>query len=162
MFQLITNEHLGLNLSMESSDGGQDPKSCVFLGGTTGSRWRDRLMPMLTVPYFNPIVAVWDEESQANEIHHRETCEHIVYVVTSKMSGFYAIAEMVEDSMRRPEKTLCCFLDNDDGAVFTTHQKRSVQAMRAMLERHGTVCYDSLEDLANAINQLPFADVSDD
>lgn len=35
----------------------------VFLGGTcNNSTWRDKLIPLLTVDYFNPIVNEWTKE----------------------------------------------------------------------------------------------------
>ena len=35
----------------------------VFLGGTcNNSKWRDKLIPMLNIDYFNPVVDDWTEE----------------------------------------------------------------------------------------------------
>ena len=36
----------------------------IFLGGTCNeNKWREELIPMLKVDYFNPIVEDWTEES---------------------------------------------------------------------------------------------------
>ena len=37
----------------------------VFLGGTTSSsKWREELIPLLKVDYFNPIVKHWSKEAK--------------------------------------------------------------------------------------------------
>ena len=58
---------------------GLNKKEKVFLGGTcNNSTWRDRLIPMLDVDYFNPVVKDWTPECQAEEIKQRETCEVVL------------------------------------------------------------------------------------
>ena len=40
----------------------------VFLGGTcNGSRWREKIIPMLKIDYFNPVVPDWTPECQEEE-----------------------------------------------------------------------------------------------
>ena len=87
----------------------------VFLGGTCNeSTWRDRLISQLKdVDYFNPVVPDWTEECMAEEINQRESCDFVLYVITPFMTGVYAIAEAVDDSNKRPGKTLFCFLGCD-------------------------------------------------
>ena len=44
----------------------------VFLGGTcNGSTWRDELIPMLNIDYFNPVVENWTSECQKEELKQR-------------------------------------------------------------------------------------------
>src|SRR5687768_12798989 len=79
----------------------------IFLGGTcNGSNWRDQLKPLLTIEYFDPVVTDWNEEAQKREIEKRETCDLVLYVITPRMTGVYSIAEAIDDSNKRPEKTL--------------------------------------------------------
>jgi hypothetical protein len=86
----------------------------VFLGGTCNeSVWREKLIPMLDIDYFNPVVDDWNEECQLREIEERENCDFCLYVITPLMKGFYSIAEVVDDSNKRPEKTILCILDID-------------------------------------------------
>ena len=60
----------------------------VFLGGTCNeSTWRDRLIPMLEMDFFNPVVDDWDEDAQGRERFEREHCDYCLYVITPKMTG---------------------------------------------------------------------------
>lgn len=94
--------------------------SKVFLGGTCNdSTWRDDLIPKLKIDYFNPIVDDWNKEAQQEEIKERKNSDYVLYVITPKMSGVYSIAEVVDDSNKRPEKTLFCVLNIDDENEFT-------------------------------------------
>ena len=48
----------------------------VFLGGTCNeSTWRDRLIEMLEIDYFNPVVDDWTEECYEEGLRRREICE---------------------------------------------------------------------------------------
>jgi len=83
----------------------------VFLGGTAAnSTWRDELIPSLKIDYFNPIVDDWNEEAQKAEIKKRENCDFCLYVITPEMEGVYSIAEVIDDSNKRPERTIFCYL----------------------------------------------------
>ncbi len=48
----------------------------VLLGGTIAdSTWRDKIIPLLDIDYFNPKVDVWTEEARLKEIHERKNCD---------------------------------------------------------------------------------------
>ena len=84
----------------------------VFLGGTVnGSTWRDQLIPKLEIDYFNPVCDDWTPERQEEEIYQRNICKFVLYVLTPKLTGFYSIAEVVDDSNKRPGRTIFCILD---------------------------------------------------
>lgn len=79
----------------------------VFLGGTcAGWKWRDELQPLLKCDYYNPIVKNWSEEDRLREVHERETSDYVLYGITNGIKGVYSIAEVVDDSNKRPEKTI--------------------------------------------------------
>ena len=105
----------------------------VFLGGTCNdSKWRDQLIPKLQIDYFNPVVADWTKECRKKEIQERKDADIVLYVVTPRMIGVYSIAEVVDDSNKRPGKTLFCVLpeDVDDDLQpwkFTNSQLRSLE-----------------------------------
>ncbi len=121
----------------------------VFLGGTCNdSTWRDALIPMLTVDYFNPVVKDWTPSCQEEEIRQRETCDAVLYTITSDMAGVYSIAEVVDDSNKRPQKTILCLLL--DG--FNPAQAKSLQAAGALVMRNGGRLVFSLEDAASILN----------
>ena len=121
----------------------------VFLGGTCGGdTWRDELIKMLNIEYFNPVVENWTPTCQAEEIVQRETCDYCLYVITAKMTGVYSIAEVVDDSNKRPEKTLLCVLE----AGFTEHQLKSLTMVKNMVSLNGAKCFTTLEALAIFLN----------
>lgn len=126
----------------------------VFLGGTcNNSHWRDQLIPMLQCDYFNPVVAEWTPECLTEEIRQRDECGVCLYTITPKMTGFYSIAEVVEDSIKRPGKTVFCVIDEDDGLVFTQAQMKSLRAVGLMVEGNtGHPPIYSLHDLAIFLN----------
>lgn len=117
----------------------------VFLGGTcSGYKWRDDLIPMLNCDYYNPIVKNWSEEDRLREVHERETADYVLYVITSGMKGVYSIAEIIDDSNKRPAKTIVCVLyDNID-----VQMARSLQATLNLVKSNGATVLNSLEDVA--------------
>jgi len=116
----------------------------VFLGGTcNSSTWRDRLIKKLKIDYFNPVVDDWTPEAQEEEIRQRESCDFCLYVLTPKMTGVYSIAEAVDDSNKRPEKTVFAFLPEDDDEKFTEHQLKSLKQVGKMIsDNGGSWCHD--------------------
>ena len=99
----------------------------VFLGGTCNdSTWRNVFIPMLKIDYFNPVVDDWPEDCMAEEIKQRESCDFCLYAITPKMTGIYAIAEVVDDSNKRPDKTIFVLLHGDEGSNFSPSQEKSL------------------------------------
>lgn len=134
---------------------GQAQVDRVFLGGTcNNSTWRDQLIPLLTVDYFNPVVDDWTPECQEEEIRQRQICTKVVYVITPKMTGVYSIAEAVDDSNKRPDRVVFCCAMKDEESEFTAAQWKSIcQVARMIAANGGTVC-QSLEDVAGVVNAL--------
>ena len=127
----------------------------VFLGGTCNeSIWRELLIPMLKIDYFNPVVDDWTPECQAEEIRQRELCDFCPYTITPRMTGVYSIAEVVDDSNKRPEKTVFCVLETDPtgGEQFTKGQVKSLEAVGKMVERNGGKWFRSLQEVADYLN----------
>ena len=133
----------------------------VFLGGTCNeSTWREALIPMLNIDYFNPVVEDWTPDCMEEEIKQRKTCDYVVYVITPKMTGVYAIAEVVDDSNKRPDKTLFCVLKSDGEDRFNKAQLRSLSSVYTMVSKNGGICVESLEDLATVLS--PMTPMQDD
>ena len=128
-------------------------KKRVFLGGTwNGSAWRNRAMIYLNnagLDYFNPIVEDWTPEAQAAEVRARETCDFCLYAITPLMRGLLSIAEVVDDSNKRPEKTVLVLLPNEDGtAAFATDVWQSLNSVAALVRRNGAHVFDNLPEAA--------------
>ena len=132
---------------------GLNKKEKVFLGGTcNNSTWRDRLIPMLDVDYFNPVVKDWTPECQAEEIKQRENCDIVLYCITPLMLGVYSIAEVVDDSNKRPTKTILICLKDDDNKSFDKTQWKSIAQLMKMVESNGANVFLDLESAAKYIN----------
>lgn len=129
----------------------------VFLGGTCNeSNWRNLIIIWLKIDYFNPVVSDWTPDCMAEEIKQRAECDIVLYVITPKMTGVYAIAEVVDDSNKRPEKTVFVRLRSDDRAKFDESQWKSLGALEQMLSRNGVVTFTDLKSAAIHINnQMP-------
>ena len=126
-----------------------DKKTTVFLGGTCGdSTWREDLIPKLEIDYFNPVVDDWTPSCQKEEVKQRKNCDYVLYVITSDMKGVYSIAEVVDDSNKRPEKTVFCYLKKgfDDGQI------KSLKQVETMVHENGAKIFESLEEVAKHLN----------
>ena len=125
----------------------------VFLGGTcNGSLWRETLIPLLKIDYFNPVVADWTPECQQREIEERINSDYCLYVITPKMTGVYSIAEVVDDSNKRPQKTLFCVLESDGEAQFTKAQYKSLIQTGKMVIENGGKVFLTLNSIADYLN----------
>lgn len=125
----------------------------VFLGGTcNNSTWRDELIPMLEVPYFNPVVADWTPECQAEELRQRESCDYCLYVITPEMMGSYSLVEATDDSNKRPHRTLFCVLWSANGKEFDKHDIKCVTATSKLIKENGAKVFESLKEVAEWIN----------
>lgn len=123
----------------------------VFLGGTcNNSTWRKELIEKINIDYYNPVVPDWTPECQAEEIRQRETCDLVLYAITAQMTGVYSIAEVIDDSNKRPEKTVFCVL----GDGFDDRQLRSLEAVKKMVAENGGSVFGSLEDTASYLNNF--------
>ena len=126
----------------------------VFLGGTCNeSTWRDRLIPMLNIQYFNPVVEDWTEDCMKLEIEARENCAYCLYTITPKMVGVYSIAEVVDDSNKRSGKTVFVLLPEDDGLAFSEGQLKSLKAVARMVPPNGVRVFYSLDEVASYLNE---------
>ena len=138
---------------LEKQEEPPPPRPKLFLGGTcNGSTWRETLIPMLQIDYFNPVVENWTPECQEREILERQTSDYVIYVITPKMTGVYSIAEAVDDANTQPQKTIFCVLEEDGDAKFTPHQLKSLRATGELILRRGGQYVTCLKAAANWLN----------
>lgn len=122
----------------------------VFLGGTCAeTTWREELIPLLEIPYFNPVVEDWTSECQAEEDRQKEICEYQTYVITSAMQGCFSIAEAVDGSNKNPQGTIFCILDLEN---FDEKQQKSLKACEKLISKNGAHVVNSLVEIANILN----------
>jgi len=126
----------------------------VFLGGTCAeSIWREELIGKLKIDYFDPVVEDWNEEAQEKEIEQREACDYVLYTITPQMKGVYSIAEVVDDSNKRPDKTIFCLLGFYDGGKFTARELMSLYAVLKLVSSNGGRVFTDLDSVANYLNK---------
>jgi hypothetical protein len=129
----------------------------VFLGGTCNeSNWRSVLIDFLKIDYFNPVVDDWTPECMEEEIKQREECDYCLYVITPLMAGVYSIAEVVDDSNKRPERTLFCVVSletkGNEVLTFTEGQTRSLEQVKKMVGNNGARVFETLSGVATFLN----------
>lgn len=133
----------------------------VFLGGTCNeSMWREFVKARLECDYFDPVVDDWNKEAQERERYEREHCDYVLYAITPRMKGVYSIAEVVDDSNKRPEKTILCIVDKDvDDDLYTTisfdkAQMKSLEQVGEMVIRNGGRVFYNLDFTVQYLNTL--------
>ena len=125
----------------------------VFLGGTcNGSDWRSMLVSKLKIEYFDPVVEDWTPATQEEEIRQRESCDYCLYVITPKMTGVYSIAEVVDDSNKRPDKTIFYVITKDGKEEFTEAQLKSLKSVGVMVANNGGTWCQSITDLLRRLD----------
>lgn len=123
----------------------------VFLGGTcNGSNWRSYVVNQLhnSIKFVNPISS-WRNEDKEKENLEKSTCDYHLYVITPKLLGIYSIAEAVYQSCTKPDKTIFCVLDSDEGTEFVEYQSRSIIAVKKLIQSCGVPVFSSLDDVVS-------------
>jgi len=120
----------------------------VFLGGTCAqTTWREELIPLLDIQYFNPVVEDWTEECQKIEEDEKEKhCNIHLYYLTNAMQGVFSIAEAVDSVHDKRKKTVVVV--NPCG--FESHELKSLKAFLKLIEKRGGSTL-----LSNDITEVP-------
>lgn len=130
----------------------------VFLGGTcNGTDWRDKVIPQLQVGFFNPFITgrEWTEGDKDNELlERRSLCSHMLYVITPMTKGLYAVAELMEDSIQKSNRTVVCFLKEDGGKTFDEQQWNSIESIMEMVKQYHDKVFTDLDSVVQTLNQL--------
>lgn len=128
-----------------------DQRAALF--GTVESGWRAILEDKLECAVFNPVVANWDKEAQAQEELVKKTASALVFCITPKQTGFYSFVELTGAAIRTPERVFICFLNDDEGTTWPEKQQASIDATKTYLTNEcGITVYETLDALAEAIN----------
>ena len=64
------------------------------------------------------------------------------------MTGVYSVAEVVDDSNKRPLHTVLCILSSDDGESWTEAQARSITSVADLVKRNRAAVFFNLESVA--------------
>ena len=68
------------------------------------------------------------------------------------MKGVYSIAEAIDDSNKRPNKTIFCLLSYDGGPSFDNEQWYSLNQVGKMVAMNGGKYFRGLHDVADYLN----------
>jgi len=125
----------------------------VFLAGTSnGSKWRNELIELLKIDFFNPLdINSLENKDEINK--QKEVCDYILYVITPKMTGYLNIAEAVDFSNKYPRKTIFCSLPTDGHDVFSKFEIKSLNAVGKLIMKNGSQWFKDMEKLAHYLNQ---------
>ena len=129
-------------------------KITVFLGGTCqDSTWRSVLIPLLgkNIEYYNPQKAPghWSEEDKQEEIQQRKDCDILLYTIT-KANSIVSIAEAIDDSHNRPERTIVCFIMDD----MSSDEVVQITAIGEILLENGAEVVNTLQSAADIIDDI--------
>ena len=129
-------------------------KNKIFLGGTcNNTSWREELINVLQVDYFNPVVEDWTPDCQQTERKEKHfECNIHLYVITNAMTGVFSIAEAIESAMTPGKLTILSVIP--DG--FLEFQLMSLDAVCEMVKSHGGIAFIDcdLMRVARILNQI--------
>lgn len=129
----------------------QQIKLKVFLGGTCNGRdYRQDLIPMLKIPYFNPVVGDWSPQAQENEkTEKRNKCGIHLYIITPEFKGVFSIAEAVQSSNTQNVITVFCVMNRE---IYDPHTLKSLEATEELLRDNGAIITRSIGHTAEILN----------
>lgn len=133
----------------------------LFLGGTSANnKWRDGFTDALIsrgVPagaIFNPVVADWNEEAQANEEHAKANASHLLFYIGSPMQegnplSTYSMVEATMALYDKNDRTVVVF----DPAGIEGHFLKALHQTRKVLQSRfpGARIYDSADAAIDAL-----------
>ncbi|QBJ02940.1 putative nucleoside 2-deoxyribosyltransferase [Pseudomonas phage Psa21] len=126
----------------------------VFLGGTcAGPDYRELLIPLLKVPYFNPVMADWKPEDAAREDRAKEEASANVFVITPAAIGMYSVAELTELAIVSDKPLFVMFMEVE-GYQWNEHQLKSNQQIKKLLSKYNSLVFEDLMQMAEAINYM--------
>lgn len=124
----------------------------IFLGGTiAGPDYRELLIPLLKVPYFNPVVDNWTEADAVRENIAKQAAAINVFVITPAAIGMYSVAEMTELAITSDKPLYVMFMEVE-GYSWNEHQVKSNTQIKKLLSKYNVLLFEDLPLLANALN----------
>ena len=95
-------------------------------------------------------------------VSERVNCDYNLYIITPLLVGYYSLAEVVDDSFKKPGQTLYCFLnsDHDNGEAgpkerkFNGDQIKSLRSIGRAVENNGGIWCKSLNEAITFFNKI--------
>jgi len=125
----------------------------VFLGGTVnGSSWRKYVIPKLSIAFFDPVVKEWCKAAFERERYERRHSDFCLYVITPKLTGFYALAEVIDDSIKRSDRVIYCYLTEDGGDKFNKTDCKILTKIGEQVAKNGGYNCKTLDSVVALLN----------
>ena len=125
----------------------------VFLGGTCNeSKWRDAIIPNLSIDYYNPVKEEWSEEAFQEEIQAKLDCNYFLYCLTPKYTGYFSFAEVINESFHYSNQTIFCFLTEDGDNKFSKEETESLKELGSRVVENGGLWLDNLDEVSTFLN----------
>lgn len=112
---------------------------------------------MLDCDYYNPIVKNWSEEDRLREVKEREESDYVLYGITNGIKGVYSIAEVVDDSHKRPDKVIFLNLYQEQKNKQSKQMSHSLKAVENLLKENRIKVYSgvhAMQDVADFLNLM--------
>ena len=119
------------------------------------SKWRQRLIPLLTIPHFDPEVFDWSVSDVSIERDAKAVAGALLYVITPRQVGRYTVAELMTAVYRENTRpVVLAFLEEPD-MEFQEHEKKSDKAVCELIQAAGAnaTILSSLKEIADYLNQ---------
>ena len=87
---------------------------------------------------------------QKKELEEREKCDFNLYVIEDL--SLYSIAEVVDDSNKRPKKTFLLFFESK----FNNKHLKAIQHIEEMVRNNGSYIIKDFNELINYLNNLKY------
>lgn len=119
-----------------------------FVRGSLGSKDAEAIVSKVKAK-------ITEYMERGDKIIERETSDYVLYGITNGIKGVYSIAEVVDDSNKRPEKTI--FLN-----LYKTYERsgeskqmaHSLKAVENMLKANGVVVFSGEKALLEVAKYL--------
>lgn len=134
----------------------------IFLGGTCGGYdWRADLIPKLEelgIECYNPYIKGRKriDTDQKKEIEERQSCDVVLYCITPDIRGVYSIAEVIDDSNKRPRKTMFFFFDESEKKYPLKGMTNSLKEVGQMVRRNGGRWFETYDDMLTFFRECKF------
>ena len=128
----------------------------IFLGGTCNEdMWREEIVePILKergIPFFNPVVKDWTPECIQLEDEAKKESDVLLFVITSKMTGIYSIAELTFAAVKEWQKYTSVIIVEDG---FTEEQLKSLQATTNLIKDYCLFTFCKREEVESRVEAL--------
>jgi len=110
----------------------------VFLGGTCAdSTWRDELIPIIEIPFFNPVVEAWTPDCQAREEVAKSAECNIHFYLISQPQSIFSIAEVVDSSKTFGKITILHVMPEK----FDKYELKHMKAIAGLVTKNGGIAF---------------------